>query len=207
LTVIAALCPAFNVTGVDIPETLKSFAFTETWESVTLVLPLLVTVTLLEVLVPAFTLAKLTLAGLAESVTAAATPVPASTTAFGEFGALLEMLTLPARLPAVVGAKSTLKVVLAPAAMVAGVFNPLTLYGAPFTEICPTVSEAVPVFVTVKLCDLVCPSTTLPKLNVDGETDRPAWAPVPLKGIVSEELDASLTIVMDPEALPAAAGA
>lgn len=127
LTAMAALCPAFRVTGVEIPETAKSFAFTVTWEIVMLVLPLLVTVTFLVLVVPALTLAKLTLVGLAESVTAAATPVPVSAIAFGELGALLEMLTLAARPPAVVGAKRTLKVVLAPAAIVAGAFSPLTL--------------------------------------------------------------------------------
>jgi hypothetical protein len=49
-------------------------------------------------------LVKLKLAGLAESVKVAAMPVPLRVTAVGELGALLVMLTLPVKLPAVVGA-------------------------------------------------------------------------------------------------------
>jgi hypothetical protein len=45
----------------------------------------------------------------------------------GEPGALLETVTDPGKLPAVVGAKTALKVALAPAAMVLGVANPLML--------------------------------------------------------------------------------
>jgi hypothetical protein len=94
---------------------------------------------------------KLKLVGLAESVTVAAAPVPLRATALGEFGALLVMLTLPAKLPAVVGANKTLNVAVPPAATVAGVVSPLTLKALPVTANCVMVSNAVPVFVTVKL--------------------------------------------------------
>jgi len=86
-----------------------------------------VTVTLFELELPAFTPAKLKLLGLAVSVTVAAVPVPVSDTTFGEFGALLVILTVPANDPAVVGANRTLNVVLPPAATLAGVVNPLAL--------------------------------------------------------------------------------
>jgi hypothetical protein len=89
--------------------------------------PLFVSVTLLELEFPAFTLPKLRLVGVADKVTEAATPVPVNDTVAGEFGALLEMATDPARLPAVVGAKTALNVALAPAASVFGVARPLTL--------------------------------------------------------------------------------
>ena len=127
LTLIAAFWPAFRVSGMLIPETLKSFALTVICEMVTLLLPLFVMVTLLELLLPAVTFVKDTLVGLAESTTEAATPVPVRVTTFGEFGALLEMLMLPLKVPAVVGANNTLNVALAPAAIVAGVVRPLTL--------------------------------------------------------------------------------
>lgn len=65
----------------------------------------------------------------------------------------------------------------------------------------------MPVFVTVNVCDFVCPSTTLPKLKVDGETESPACAPLPVSGIVSVAFDASLAMVIEPETLPAADGA
>lgn len=59
----------------------------------------------------------------------------------------------------------------------------------------------------VKTCDLVWPSTTLPKLKVAGETLSPAAAPVPVKLIVSGDPCASLVTVIVPTALPAAVGA
>jgi hypothetical protein len=57
----------------------------------------------------------------------AATPVPVSVTVEGDVGALLVIVMVPARLPAVVGAKVPLNVALAPAAIVLGVASPLRL--------------------------------------------------------------------------------
>ena len=126
-TFIVWLCPAPRVTGSEKPLVLMSVALTSTWEMVRLEFPLLVSVTLLALEFPAFTLPKLRLVGLADKVTEAATPVPLNDTVAGEFGTLLEMVTDPARLPAVVGAKTALNVALAPAANVFGVARPLTL--------------------------------------------------------------------------------
>jgi len=117
------------------PDTLKSLAFTEIVETVTLLLPLFVIVTFFELLLPALIFENDTLVGLAVSVTEAATPVPVKETAFGEFGALLVTVTLPVSTPAVVGANSAVNATVAPPAIVAGVFSPLTVYPAPFTEI------------------------------------------------------------------------
>src|SRR5215469_13443256 len=124
---IVWLCPAARVTGSEKPLVLVSVALTTTWEIVRLELPLFVSVTALALEFPALTLPKLRLVGLADKVTEAATPVPVNDTVAGEFGALLEMVTDPARFPAVVGAKTALNVVLAPAAKVFGVASPLTL--------------------------------------------------------------------------------
>ena len=60
--------------------------------------------------------------------------------------------------------------------------------------------------VTLNVCDFVCPSTMLPKLNVAGETFRPACTPVPVKATVSGEPVALLVTVTDPLALPAVLG-
>jgi hypothetical protein len=114
----AAFCPGASIMGIDIPLAVTSVALTLICEMVTLVFPLFVTVTLFEVDFPALTLPKLTFAGFAEIVTSDATPVPLKTTAFGEFGALLKMLTLPPWLPAVVGANSTLNAALFPTPIV-----------------------------------------------------------------------------------------
>ena len=64
----------------------------------------------------------------------------------------------------------------------------------------------MPVFVTVKLCDLVWPSTTLPKLKLEGEIETPACAPVPVSGIVSVVFVASLATAIDPDVAPVAVG-
>lgn len=63
----------------------------------------------------------------------AAVPVPLKDTVVGEFGALLVIVTLPVRLPAVVGANRTLNVAVPPAAIVVGRVSPLTLYAPPVT--------------------------------------------------------------------------
>jgi hypothetical protein len=128
-----------------------------------LLLPLFVKVTLEVVELPAFTPPKLKLAGLAESVTEEATPEPVKAIVAGELGALLAMLTVPERLPPVVGANTTLMLVLVPAAKVAGVVSPLTLNPVPLTDNWEIVTDAFPVLVSVKACDLLWPSTTLPK--------------------------------------------
>ena len=122
-----AVCPGVRVLGVVIPLAVTSVAVTVIWEMVTLALPLLVSVTVLALELPALTFPKLKLVGLADIVTVAATPVPLNDTIVGEFGALLAIVTLPVRLPAVVGANRTLNVAVPPAAIVAGVFKPLAL--------------------------------------------------------------------------------
>ena len=126
-TVIDVAWEGVNVTGVVIPETLTSFAFTVTWEIVTLVFPVFVMLTLCEPELPAVTLPKVTLDGLGVIVTVPATPVPVKKTVTGDPGALLEMLTVPGSDPAVVGENSAVTVVLCPAVSVAGVVSPLIL--------------------------------------------------------------------------------
>jgi hypothetical protein len=120
-------CPGVSVIGMVIPLADTSLAVTVTRDSVTLELPVFVIVTLLELVLPAFTFPKVRLLGLGEIVTDATNPVPENVTTFGELGASLEMFTLPVRLPAVVGAKSKLNVAVFPTPIVVGVFKPLTL--------------------------------------------------------------------------------
>ena len=171
-----------------------------------LALPLLVSVTLFALALPVFTLPKLKFAGLAETVTDAATPVPLSATAAGVLDALLVMLTMPVKPPAAAGANCALKVVLFPAAIDDGVVRPVTLYPAPLTPIWLIVNVLVPVFVIVKSCAFVWPSTTLPKLKDAGDTLSPGCTPAPLNAIVSGVLLASLTTDIVPVELPALVG-
>ena len=114
-----------------IPLVFTSFALVVICEIVTLVFPVLVTVTLLELELPALMLPKASCPGFAVSVKDAATPVPLKATLVGELGALLEIVTVPARLPRAVGANSAMNDVLCPAASVAGVVSPITLYPVP----------------------------------------------------------------------------
>ena len=107
-TFIDFACPGVSSTGVVIPLVFTSFALTVICEIVTFAFPVLVTVTLLELVLPALMLPKARLAGLAVRVTDAATPVPVKVTLAGELGALLEIFTVPLRLPAVAGANSAL---------------------------------------------------------------------------------------------------
>ena len=115
----------------------------------------MVIVTVLELELPALMLPNARLDGFAVRPADAATPVPLRATTVGEFGALLVMLTLPERLPAVVGANKTLNVAVPPAASVAGVVRPLTVNPLPLAAIWEIVREAVPVLVMVKDCELV----------------------------------------------------
>jgi len=62
------------------------------------------------------------------------------------------------------------------------------------------------VFVSVKVCDFVCPSDTLPYAKLAGAMLNPGCAPVPVSGTVSAELVALLVTVTPPDALPPAVG-
>jgi hypothetical protein len=61
--------------------------------------------------------------------------------------------------------------------------------------------------VIVKLCDFVSPSTTLPKLKIEGETASPVWTASPVKLTVSGDPGASLVTLRVPVAFPEAIGA
>lgn len=112
---------------------------------------------------------------------------------------------LPVTLPADVGAKAALNVMLPFGASVCAV-NPVTLKPVPVTLSDETTRFTVPVFWSVIVCELFVPSTTLPKVTLDGVSDIAGCAPVPASEIVvgPERL---VEIKMPPEALPALVGA
>ena len=97
------------------------------------------------------------------------------------------------KLPALAGVKATLKVMLWPAATVAGSVNPVTLKPFPVTLAWESVKSALPEFVTVIVCVLVLPTTTFPKATVDGTTESCDSTPVPVTETVRDESTASLT--------------
>ena len=98
-----------------------------------------------------------------------AVPNPESGTVKGELVALLTTLTLPEKLPLVVGANAALKEVACPAASVSGNANPMSLKPVPLTLICERVTLEFPVFVNVTFCVAVVPVVVLPKFSEVGD--------------------------------------
>ena len=94
---------------------------------------------------PTFTLLKLTLVGLNDSVRVAATPVPLNASVLGDPAALLTIETLPLPEPATVGWKATLNVLDDPGLMDNGRVKPLVLKPVPVTFACVIVRTALPV--------------------------------------------------------------
>lgn len=90
-------------------------------------MPLFVSVKVCDFVCPSTTLPNAKLVGAILNPGCVAVPVPVRATVEGEVGALLVIVIVPGKLPAVVGAKVALKVALAPAAIVLGAANPVRL--------------------------------------------------------------------------------
>jgi hypothetical protein len=150
------------------PLALKPAPDTPTFEMVTLALPLLVSATLSELLLPVFTLPKLKLVVLNPSTLVEAIPVPLSGMDSGELGELLTSVIDPETVPAVVGAKTALNVVFFPARIVSGAVMPEMLNPVPVTPTDEIVRLADPPFDTVMVCELLVPVETLPNAALDG---------------------------------------
>lgn len=118
-------------------------------EMVTLALPLLVSATLSELLLPTFTLPKLKLVVLNPSTFVEATPVPLNGIDIDGLGELFASMIEPDTAPAVVGAKTALNVVLLPAPIVSGALMPEILNPVPVTLTDEMVRLADPPFDTV----------------------------------------------------------
>jgi hypothetical protein len=97
-------------------------------------------------LLPTRTFPNATLFVLALSDIVLTTPVPESAMEAGEPGALLTSETDPEADPAPAGPNATVKVLFAPAAIVAGTASPAMLNPAPDALACEIVNVALPVF-------------------------------------------------------------
>jgi len=86
----------------------------------------------------------------------------------GEFGALLTTVTVPVALPAVVGANCAVKVAICPALIVNGAAIPLMLKPVPEAVAWEIVKLAVPLFVSVTVCDPELPVRTEPNATAAG---------------------------------------
>jgi len=123
----------------------------------------------------------------------------------GEFGALLAIVTVPVKLPVVVGAKTTLKLPVAPAAIDAGAD---VLLKALLPDVVTLEIERadVPVFFSATVCELLFPDATFPKATLEGVAEIAACNPVPLRATASGEFGALLTMDMLPVTLPGPVG-
>jgi hypothetical protein len=149
-TVKVVLCPAVSVTGGVIPEMLYPVPAAATAEIVALVPPVFVTVSVWLEFCPTVMFVKVKLVG-AGVRTAAPTAVPLSGIAKLGFEAFEVTVTVPANVPADVGANITVKVVLCPGVSVTGGVIPEMLYPAPATATAEIVALVPPVFVTVSV--------------------------------------------------------
>jgi hypothetical protein len=198
-------CPAESVSGTVSPLRLKPVPVADAAVTVTLAVPVLVSVTVCASLLPTATLPKLTLVGDVEICSV--TPVPLKATVFGEPVALLVIVMAPVALPVDVGANFAVNGEDCPAVKVSGRASPLRLKPVPLAEAAVTVTLAVPGLVRVTVCEPLPPTVTLPKFTLAGEAESCSVTPVPLRATVLGEPVALLVMVMAPVALPVVAGA
>lgn len=133
LTLNVLVPPAAIFKGVVKPLMVKPVPPIAALEIVSAALPVLVIVTVIELLLPSVTVPNATGDGLSEI--SGAIPVPVMGRVLGELLALLVKVMVPETAPAVAGANFTLKVVELPAVTVTGVDRPLSLKPAPLAEI------------------------------------------------------------------------
>lgn len=198
-----------RVTGVLALVNVKPAPLSLIPESCALALPVLVTVTGSIDALPVFTLPKLRLVVLNDSVSVAATPVPLSVTVAGEALALLAMLMLPLSVPAAVGLNVTVACADWPAAMVAGVAMPLTAKLVPLAAIEEIVRFAAPLLFSARFTVFLDPTDTLPKLMELSPSDNCACeedVAVADRFTTTGELPALPKIVIVPVTFPAALG-
>lgn len=109
--------------------------------------------------------------GFAPRRPVAVAAVPLKAIVRGEPGALLVSEIEPLTAPEPVGVNTAEKVVLAPAATVAGTVRPEIVKPEPDTVAWEMVRLAVPLFFRVMVCEPLVPSTTVPKLTLVGSTE------------------------------------
>jgi len=133
-------------------------------------------------------------------------PVPVRGIAVGEPERFELTEMLPDAAPADVGAKTALNDMLLLGASVCAV-KPVTVKPAPVTLSDETTKLAVPVFFSVTAWVEDVPLETFPKLTLDGVTEIPGCAPVPLSATDIGVAEALVTTEMLPETLAVDAGA
>ena len=119
---------------------------------VTLVPPVLVSVSVIEGSPPTVTLPKLMLLGLSARAPGV-TPVPDTPIVSVGFEPFEVMVTVPLAAPVACGAKVTVKLVLCEGFNVSGAVMPLRVKPVPLMLACETLTLVPPVFVSVTVAD------------------------------------------------------
>jgi len=114
---------------------------------------------------------------------------------------------LPVAAPVAGGANCAMKERLCPPANVVGRESPLIPKPVPATVARLMVRLEFPLLVSLTLCVPLCPTTTSPNDNAEGEIVKPVCVPVAAKEIASGELEALLTIARLPVIAPSEVGA
>jgi hypothetical protein len=195
-----------NVSPEETPLTVKPAPAVFEPDIVTFEFPVFVKVAGRSLLLPTFTLPKLRLGTLNVSKRLDAMPVPLRGIRSGEFGASLASDTDPVTFPAAEGVNTALNVAFVPGGIVKGVLSPVIVNPLPEALPCEMTRFAVPLFVSVIVCELLFPTLTFPKGALEGTA--PIWAcvPLPVRAIVIGEFGALLDTEMLPLALPEDAG-
>ena len=156
---------------------------------------------------PTATLPKLTLVGTTEIRGCA--PTALSEITVGEFGASLASETLPVTLLATEGRKVIAKALDWLGPSVNGSASPLTAKPLPTTVACEMLTLPVPELRSETVWALLLPSSTLPKLMLDGLAERTivGCTPLPDREIEDGDIRALLDRVKLPVEVPTAAGA
>jgi len=142
--------------------------------------PVLETLRESEPLCPTNTSPKFIAVGLTCNLPVAVTPFPDNETVRGTVlpDALKSIDAEPVTAPVLAGLKATLNVVLFPALICAPSARPDILNPVPDTNSDETETVVVPWFVTVKVCELLLPTGTLPRFALVGTTE--IEGPLPL---------------------------
>ncbi len=114
--------------------------------------------------------------------------------------------TLPVKLLAEAGAKLAVKEVVCPGLRVAGTVNPAMLKPVPEALAAEIAMLAVPELLSVMVCVPLLPTSTFPKLKLDGLGESAASVPLPAREATAGDLYALLLIETLPDALPGAVG-
>ena len=119
------------------------------------------------------------------------------------------MVMAPAALPVADGVNVTFSAAVCPGANIVLGPAPLAPNPAPLTATLEIVRLALPAFVSVRLCELLLPTSTLPKsrLLVLALSSAVTEVALPLVEIINGEFGASLVNEIDPVTFPAELGA